>query len=145
MEDGTIMFKKIILPVDMTDKHQRALEVAGDLAEQTKGEIILLHVIEIIPGLAVEDERDFYDRLEAKANRHLQHLQARLETRKVAVRGVVVYGNRTKEVVHFAAQTGADLIVLTSPHLDPANPGVGFGSLSYKVSMLAACPVLLVK
>jgi universal stress protein A len=139
------MFKKIILPVDLTDKHQKALDVAGDLAEQTKGEVILLHVIEIIPGLPMEEEREFYDRLETKANQLLQHLQGRVEARKLSVRGVVVFGNRTKEIVHFAAQTNADLIVLTSPRLDPANPSAGLASLSYKLSMLAQCPVLLVK
>lgn len=139
------MFKKILLPVDLTDRHQRVLEVAGDLAEQTRGEVVLLHVIEIIPGLPMEEERSFYERLEAKANKLLQQLQGRLESRKLAVRGVTVFGNRTKEIVHFAAQTGADVIVLTAPRPDPANPGTGLGSLSYKVGYLAQCPVLLVK
>jgi len=139
------MFKKIILPVDLTDKHQRAVELAGDLAEQTRGEVILLHVIEIIPGLPMEEERDFYDRLEARANKLLQQLQGKLEARKLMARGVVVYGTRAKEVVHFAGQTGADLIVLTAPRPDPDHPGAAMGSLSYKVGVLAECPVLLVK
>jgi hypothetical protein len=61
------VFKKILLPVDLTDKHLPALDVAADLAKQSGGEVLLLHVIEVISGLSMEEERDFYGRLEKRA------------------------------------------------------------------------------
>jgi hypothetical protein len=48
------MFKKILLPIDLTDRHGRVLVVAAELATQSGGEVILLHVIETIAGLAME-------------------------------------------------------------------------------------------
>ena len=36
------MFKKILLPVDLTDKHKPALDMAARLAEQNGGTVTLL-------------------------------------------------------------------------------------------------------
>ena len=57
------MFKKILVPVDLSDTHQQALEIAAQLANEGGGQVTLLHVVEVIPGLWVEEERDFYDRI----------------------------------------------------------------------------------
>ncbi len=63
------MFKKILAPIDLTDKHGPALNAAADLAKQAGGEIVLLHVIEVIAGLPLEEDKNFYGRLEQKARR----------------------------------------------------------------------------
>jgi nucleotide-binding universal stress UspA family protein len=139
------MFRKILLPVDRSDKHAPALNVASELAGQSAGEVLLLHVIEIISGLSLEEEKDFYRRLEKLARAHVQRLADELGRRKVSCRADVVFGNRVPEIVRYAREMGADLIVLTSPRLDLNNPAEGWGSLSYKVSLVAPCPVLLVK
>jgi nucleotide-binding universal stress UspA family protein len=73
------MFKKILLPVDLTDKHGPALDLAADLAKQSGGGILLLHVIEVIAGLSMEEEKDFYGRLEKMARGHLKRLGGRLK------------------------------------------------------------------
>ena len=139
------MFKKILLPIDMSDRHQQALDVALELAGRTGGEVVLLHVIEVIAGSTMEEERDFYGRLERAARKHLDHLGARLGHRQVPWSAEVLFGNRVPEIARNAREIGADLIVLTSPRPDPNNPVAGWGSLSYRVSLLAPCPVLLVK
>ncbi|HLN31727.1 MAG TPA: universal stress protein [Gemmataceae bacterium] len=139
------MFKNILLPVDMADKHGPALDAAAELAKQSGGEIVLLHVIEVIPGLSLEEERGFYGRLEKAAQGHLGKLGAHLKHLGVPWRAEIVYGNRGAEVVRFSAAAGVDLIVLTSPRIDPSNLGASWGSLSYKISYTCQCPVLLVK
>jgi universal stress protein A len=139
------MFKKIMLPVDLSDRHRQALQAAADLAKQSGGEITLLHIIEVITGLSMEEERDFYKRLEKKARNHLTPLADHLKQHQIPLRTEILYGHRGPEVVRYAAEIGADLIVLTSPRMDPNNPGVGWGSLSYKISIMSQCPVLLVK
>ena len=139
------MLKHILLPVDLTDKHQKAVAAAADLAAQFGAEVTLLHVVELIPGIAQEEEKEFYKRLERIARKHLERFSAGLTGRKVTCRGEVLFGNRTVEVVRHAQERGVDLIILTAPLVTPANPGAGWGSLSYKIGALAACPVLLVK
>jgi len=139
------MLKHILLPVDLTDKHQKAVAAAAGLAEQFGAEVTLLHVVELIPGIAAEEEKDFYKRLERIARKHLERFSGGLTERQITCRGEVLLGNRTVEVLRHARERGVDLIILTAPQVTPANPAAGWGSLSYKVGALAACPVLLVK
>jgi nucleotide-binding universal stress UspA family protein len=139
------MFKKILVPVDLTEKQQRPLEVAAELAAQAKGEVTLLHVIELIPGLSMEEERPFYDRLERMARAHFEHLVPRLGALKIAWQTEVLYGPRAATVVRHAMDWGADLIVLASHRIDLNNPVAGWGTVSYQISILSQCPVLMIK
>ena len=138
------MFANILVPVDLTDKHGPALEAAADMAAQAAGTVTLLHVIETITGASREEEKGFYDRLEKAARDHLGRLSHRLKSGP-SRRTEILYGNRVAEVVQYARETGADLVVLTAPVFDPANPAASWGSLSYRISLLAPCPILLVK
>ena len=139
------MFKKILVPVDLSDTHQQAIDIAASLAREGDGQVTLLHVVEVIPGLWVEEERDFYDRIEAAARDHLSQLGRQLETMQVPRREEIIFGNRAEEIVRYATETGVDLIVLSSHRIDLKNPGAGWGTLSYKIGILSQCPVLLVK
>jgi nucleotide-binding universal stress UspA family protein len=95
------VFKTILLPVDLTDRHGPALEVAAELATQGGG-VTLVHVIETIAGLSLEEERDFYERLTRAARDHLDRLGGRLAERKVRWQAEVRLGHRTAEVVRLA-------------------------------------------
>ena len=44
-----------------------------------------------------------------------------------------------------AEATGADLIVMRSHQVDPAEPTQGWGTISHKIAILAQCPVMLMK
>jgi nucleotide-binding universal stress UspA family protein len=138
------MFKRILVPLDLTDRHQPALDVATELARRSGGEVTLLHVIEVIPGLPVDEEKTFYQRLENIGRHHLQRHAAMLATKQIACRDKIVIGNRAAEIVRYA-EGNADLIILTAPRLTPENVRAGWGSLSHKISLLVLCPVLLVK
>jgi universal stress protein A len=139
------MFSKILLPVDLTDTHQQAIEIAAKLASESGGQVTLLHVVEVIPGLWVDEEREFYDRIEAAARDHLSRLGRQLEAMNVPRREEIIFGNRAEEIVRYAMEIGSDLIVLRSHRIDLNSPGAGWGTLSYKVGILSQCPVLLVK
>jgi nucleotide-binding universal stress UspA family protein len=139
------MFKKILVPVDLTDRHQQALDAACQLAAHSAGEVTLLHVIEVIPGLSMDEEKDFYKRLERIARKHLEPLNTRLKERGVSSQSEIRYGVRAQEVVKYAQEVRSDLIVLTAPRFDPDNLMAGWGSLSHKLSLVSPCPVLLVK
>jgi nucleotide-binding universal stress UspA family protein len=139
-----VMFKKIVLPLDLSDRHRPAVDVAAELAKQSGGEVVLLHVIEIIPGVPLEDEKAFYSRLDKMARTHLEGVSRRLSERRVPCQTKVLYGHRAREVAGQAEALGADLIVLTAPQIDAAEP-TGWGSLSWKIGVLCRCAVLLVK
>jgi nucleotide-binding universal stress UspA family protein len=139
------MFKQILVPVDLTDAHGRALEIAAGLAGPVGGQVTVLHVIELIAGLSQEEGKDFYGRLEKKARAHLADAAARLAPSKVASRTDIVFGHRAAQVVRYAQEYGSDLIVLTSHRFDPQQGLAGLGTLSHQVGILSPCPVLLVK
>ena len=138
------MFRRILLPLDLSDRHRSTVDLAAGLAKQSGGEVVLLHVIEIIPGLRLDEERAFYGRLEKMAQKHLESVSRRLSERKVPCQCKVTYGQRAREVTDQADALAADLIVLTAPRIDAGNPS-GWGSLSWKIGVLCKCPLLLVK
>ncbi len=139
------MFKNILVPLDLSDRHQPALKIAAELAAQGKADVTLFHVIEIIPGLEMEEEKTFYQRLARSARAHLERVGGALAKHGVSYRIEIVYGNRAAETVRHAKERATDLVILTAPQIDPNNPAAGWGSLSYKMGFLSPCPVLLVK
>src|SRR5260370_15827446 len=139
------MFKHILVPVDLTDAHGHALDIAAELARAAAGQVTVLHVIELITGVSPEEGHDFYGRLEKKARAHLAGLGARLAGHQVPGQAAMVFGNRTAEILRYAQESGTDLIVLTSHRIDVQHGTGGFGTLSHRVGILSPCPVLLVK
>ncbi len=139
------MFTKILVPVDLSDKHQQALDIAARLASESGSEVTLIHVVETIGELWDAEERDFYDRIEDLVRDHLANLGRYLEARHVPHREEVIFGDRAREIVRYAIEGGVDLIVLSSHRIDLQHPSAGWGTLSYKLGILAQCPVLLVK
>jgi len=139
------MFQKILVPLDMTFKHRRAIDTAAELARQSGGEVVLLHVIELLQGMPRTEEQEFYDRLETAAQVHLEKFLIGLKEQGIPCRKELLFGIRAAEVLRYARNLGADLIVLTAPRIDLGHPDDGWGSLSFKLGILAPCPVLLVK
>jgi universal stress protein A len=139
------VFKKILVPVDLSDMHQQALDIAARLARESDGEVILLHVVEVMAGLWEEEEREFYERIERSARDHLARMGRNLEEQGVPRHEEVIFGDRAREIVRYAMEREVDLIVLTSHRIDLQNPTAGWGTVSYKVGILSQCPVLLVK
>ena len=139
------MFKTLLLPVDLTDKHQAALKTVAELAQQTAGEVILLHVIEYIVGVDPNEEAAFYKRLERLAQKHLDGLGVMLTEQKVRWRCEIRIGHRPAEITRFAAEAGADLTIVTCPRFQVEDPTANWGSMSWKLSVLSPCPILLVK
>ncbi len=138
------MFESILVPVDLTPKNRRAVETARELASRPGGRVTLLHVIETL-DLPFDELREFYERLEARATAHMDDLARPLAAAGVPVEGHVLYGERGEKIVEFAEEGGFDLIILDSHRVRPGEPGKGITTISYRVAILASCPVLLVK
>jgi nucleotide-binding universal stress UspA family protein len=139
------MFKRLLLPMDLTEKHAKVVATAAELATQSGGSVTLLHVIELIPGLSREEDAAFYSRLERTAKVHLDKFGTIFARKNIPWQTALVFGQRVEETVRYASEQGSDLTVLTSPTFDPAHPTIGWGSLSFKLSVLSPTPILLVK
>ena len=140
------MFKNILVPTDFLDNDQHALDIAVKLCSMDNGKIVLLHVIEVIQNTTFEEFEDFYSGLEKRSFKDLNAIVDRLNTvETTVVEPQVVYGNRTREIVRYAEKNNVDLIIMKSHKVDLEERSQGWGTISYKVSILAQCPVLLVK
>ena len=138
------VFTNILVPVDLTEKNPRAVWAALELARQANARVSLLHVIETI-DLPFEELEEFYSRLEEKAAAGMEELAAPLLEADITVERCVAYGSRSREIITHAENREVDLIVMSSRPIDPDNPTQDWATLSYKVAVLARCPVLLVK
>lgn len=139
------MFKHILVPTDLTEKSQKAFDIAVEMALRDEKRITLLHVIETIEGAGDEEFESFYGRLAKRAERVMDEMVNRSLDKDLIVEKRLVYGNRAREIVRFADENGIDLIVLSSHKIDRSNPSEGWGTISYKVGILARCPVMMVK
>jgi nucleotide-binding universal stress UspA family protein len=139
------MFRRILVPVDFTPKNERALRQARELAELTRGEITLVHVVETLEDELDQDLEAFYRRLEEKAEPKMAAALAALGEGGFTKRSAVVLGHRARAIADFAQHERADVVVLSSHRVDPDQPGHDWLTISYRVAILARCPVLLVK
>lgn len=138
------MFERILIPVDLTRKNERTVEVAGGLARDGRAAITLLHVIEPL-DLPFEELADFYGELEGRAASTMERLSGPLREAGLEPEAHVVYGDRAREIVEYASEGGFDLIILSSHKSDLENPVRDLATISHKVAILAQTPVLLVK
>ena len=146
------MFRKILVPVDFTEKNEAAVRVALEMAAlpgksegETEAEVVLLHVIETIDHLEPAEVEGFYRNLEARSAARMFTLEERFKEAGVRARHEVLVGKRAETVVRYAEENGIDLILLSSHKVDRQHPALGIGSLSYRIAIVANCPVLLVK
>ena len=142
---GDSRFRHILVPTDLTGRTESALKLARELASRAAARITLLHVIETIQGLSRDDVKPFYDRLERSARKAMESLTRPGGNDGPTVAGVIVEGRRAEEIVKYAAANEVDLIVLASHRVKPSRVDRDWGTMSYKVGILAQCPVLLVK
>jgi nucleotide-binding universal stress UspA family protein len=138
-------FRHVLIPTDLTERTERALEMVETLALPEESRVTLVHVIETIDGVASRELKAFYARLERRAKVAMSSLVRPGGARTRRPSTAVVYGRRAEAVVQFAAAHDVDLIVLASHRVDPSLANRDWGTISYKVGILAQCPVLLVK
>lgn len=138
------MFKSILVPTDFTPKNKKAIEIAINFGNIFGSKVTLLHVIETIEGASLDEFKDFYEKLYNKAEKELDKLVERYGD-DVVMEKAIVYGKRAVEIVKFAQLHMVDLIVMASHRLDLEKKDPQFGTISYKVGLMATCPILLVK
>ena len=137
-----MLFKHLLVPIDLSDRNARLLAVALSLA-RGGARVTLLHVVQRIAGTSPHEFRGFYRKLEEKSRRKLAAAARRFAAGDVPVRTMVVVGDPAREIVRSSAAYRVDLVVMGSHKVRPG--GRGWGTTSYKVGIACQCPILLVK
>jgi nucleotide-binding universal stress UspA family protein len=139
------MYKRILLPLDLTDRHGAALRRAAEVAAHSDAQIRLLHVVATIAGLDFDSQQDFYGRLYDTSQSKLAAAAAQLAAQGHHVEFATVYGNRGDEILKYAVEQDIDLMIVRAQALNTEAPQSGLASLSWKLGLLTNCDVLLVK
>jgi nucleotide-binding universal stress UspA family protein len=140
--------KRILVPTDFSEASYSAFGAAGELAEQYRAVIVLLHVIPPIPVFAYDvpalDVSVYSRTLHDAAVGHLHALISRNFPPGVTVEPRVVLGDPARTIVKSAHDEGADMVVI-STHGETGWRHTLFGSVTEKVVRLADRPVLVIQ
>ena len=138
--------KVILAPIDFSDPSLQALDVTRDLAGRFASEIVLVHVVPVIPDGAdtlseTSDEEDLIE----QAQPRLAELADKLNQQGLRARAIIGEANDAgPEILRIAHTEKADLIVIAT-HGRTGLRRLAFGSVTEKIVRTADCPVLVLR
>lgn len=134
--------KPIVVPVDLSEASDRALDYALEMASSPR-DVVALHVG--LPYSAVEPPYMFLIDEEGRKRQLEESVQDRFAHDKYRdVRIEVRYGDPGQEIANFARVLGAGLIVMPS-HGRTGMSHLLVGSVAERVVRHASCPVLVLR
>lgn len=107
------------------------------MAAEYRAELVLLHVAEHAPDLGKAET------ITAERLKELAKLLSETEGKKLNMKSAVRIGKPYEEIVRYASEAQASLIILTARGGDVLDRAV-FGSTTYRVIQLGPCPVLAI-
>jgi nucleotide-binding universal stress UspA family protein len=141
------MFRNILVPVDLSDKHswRKALPAAIAMGEAFGAK---LHVITVVPefGLPIVGQyfpEGYEEKVRQQAAKQLKAFVAEQVPDAVPTRRIVAEGKIYREILNAAKSIEADLIVMGSHH--PELKDYLLGPNAAKVVRHADCSVLVVR
>jgi len=145
------MFNKILVPLDGSELAERALNPALTLAQQVKGEVILLSV-PVLKQMFVSGGNGYslmlpVDSLQESRQEMMGYLQTVAQNwtfPDVTLRTEVINGDEASVIVETAAAEDVDLIVMSTHGYSGLTRWM-LGSITEKVLRVAPCPVLVVR
>jgi nucleotide-binding universal stress UspA family protein len=141
--------KKILVPCDFSDPAIQAFKFAVELAEQSKGEIILLNVIEVpvmhetvlMPTLSFEEA--FFKDMRAASQKKFEKVKDKWGS-NVAVSAMVEFGSTTFTIREFIKKKKIDLVVMGT-HGTSGLRDFFIGSNTEKIVRTSDIPVIVLK
>jgi len=142
--------KKIICPIDFSERSYHALEQAGDLAEHFKAELIAVHVVSPIPEIEVPmqqttfDVAEYHEYLGVESEKVLEKAVKEKVPSGVDSRKVIAKGKPAEQIERISKEEKADLIVMSTQ----GHSAVGqilFGSVADHVLRHSMIPVLTIR
>jgi nucleotide-binding universal stress UspA family protein len=137
------MISRILVAVDGSQHADKALEYASNLAKKTGARLIIVHVAEEFRNIGYSITRELEQRNRAMLQKY-QSKAKKLVKRKY-VNTIEVKGNDIgEEILKTSDKEKIDTIVVGSRGIRE-NKEFLLGSISYKVSHYAKCPVIIVR
>lgn len=135
--------KSVLIPIDLSDSSYDAIAPAKEFVESTSA----LNLIHVLTPLHPADPAAMWDTLndddrKQKVKTFLHKKLSELDC--VGIPMQIAIGNPATEIVDYAEEIGADLIVMPSHGRTGAKRFL-LGSVAERVVRLAPCPVLILK
>jgi nucleotide-binding universal stress UspA family protein len=150
---GAVTFNRILCAVDFSECSMRALAYAMSLAQEANARLTVLHVVEPVLNVALDDEnvltgiktiKDYIAAAEEEGRELLTRAVPDQVRAYCQVETVQTIGTPYREILHLATDDAADLIVL-GVHGRGVVDLMFFGSTAQHVVRQAACPVLTLR
>jgi len=135
--DGRHRLSRIIYCTDFSNNSEHARGYALSVAAEYGAELVLLHVAVKARDLERAEE------ISAERTQELGKLVSETEQKDLKVRSIVRFGKPYEEIVRYATESHASLIIMTARGGDAVDRAV-FGSTTYRVIQLGPCPVLAI-
>jgi nucleotide-binding universal stress UspA family protein len=145
------MFTNILVAVDGSIHAAKALDYAVELAEKYEAQISIIHVVPSLSAFSEKKDDEREDYLEAakigfeKAGKTvLSEGENIVKLAGIPVTTVLKHGNAADKIIEAVDELHSDLIVIGDRGLGSVTR-FPFGSIVFKVSQYAKCPVLIIK
>ncbi|MFN3841195.1 MAG: universal stress protein [Cyclobacteriaceae bacterium] len=141
--------KKILVPCDFSEQAINALRFAVDVAEQSGGEVHLVHVIELpvmhdsvlMPVMSFEEA--LLKELRQKAEKEFKKLTSKYGA-GINVISQVIFGTPSRLITDYVTDSGIDLVVMGTKGASGIKEVV-IGSNAEKVVRRSPVPVIAIK
>jgi nucleotide-binding universal stress UspA family protein len=146
------MFKRILVPLDGSERAERALPVAARLARASQGTVILGRAAQVQPAMTITPyfempadwQQEALKAEEAGATEYLTRVANSAELKGVSVATVVRTGAAAWEMLAAAQEQAADVIVMCS-HGHTGFKRWVLGSVAQHIARHAQTPVLILR
>lgn len=139
--------RRILVPTDFSDTADAALAVSIEVARAFRAEVELLHVTQttmlLPPPLDLISFPSLVPDLQVRVQENLEQRAARVQAAGLSVTTATLEGAPHVEIVRYANETGAGMIVMGT-HGRGGLAHAVMGSVAERVLHRARCPVLVV-
>lgn len=142
--------KKILVPCDFSDSAVQAFRFAADIARQSKGEVMLLNVVELpvlhdtvlMPTLYFEEA--YLKNVKAEALKNFGKLQTKWAKEGPALKPFIEYGGVAPTISRFIKEKKIDLVVMGTQGASGLREFV-VGSNTEKIVRRSGVPVIAIR
>jgi nucleotide-binding universal stress UspA family protein len=144
------MYKKIVAPLDGSEFSECSLDHVTAIAKGCQvNHVVLLKVMEPhdrytgYTGVSQETLDEMRQKVRGQSEEYLARVADRLKEKGVKASPVIVEGKPADEIINYASQNQADLIIM-STHGSSGLTRWAFGSVADRVVRHAPVPVLVI-
>lgn len=145
------MYKKILVAIDGSEQAAKAALHGAELAVKLGAELILLHVVPILPSYASISpdqlgivHQDITKEYYKQGREILNQARTELANYDINISSEISVGHPADEICKMAENCGCDLLIMGSRGLGQIKSYL-MGSVSNRVCRLVACPVLIMR